>query len=190
MMTPTHILVGGALFSRPLSAGSNIAILAGALTPDLSIYVLYGWAKFIADIPSRVVWSQIYWQEPWQMLSAISNSIPLYTAILMLAVIGRVRWLVMFAAAALSHLALDLPFHNSDAHKHFWPITDYRFNSPLSYWNSNHFGDYVRIAEFGIGLICILVIWRRFNALWVKCAMAVLLASYIAVPLYFSLSLG
>jgi hypothetical protein len=182
MMTPTHLLTAAALLTRRGSRGRNIAVVAGALTPDLSIFLLFGWSKLIADIPSRVIWVQIYWQEPWQTLSAIFNSFPLYGALLLIAQFAGLRWLCVFAAAALVHLAFDFPFHNLDAHQHFWPLSDFRFHSPVSYWNRNHFGDAIRVLEIAIAAVCVAAIWRRFNALWVKAAMAVLLVSYIARP--------
>jgi len=190
MMTPTHLLIAGAMLTRRSAPANNAAVLAGALIPDLSIYVLYGWSRLIAGIDSRTVWSQLYWQEPWQTLSAISNSIPLYAALLVAGWAARLPWLVLLAAAALIHLAFDLPFHNSDAHKHFWPLSDLRVFSPLSYWDSRHYGDAVRVGEMALAVVSLVIIWRRFDALWVKTAMAVLLASYVAVPLYFRLTLG
>jgi len=190
MMTPTHLLIAGAVLTRRHRPAENAAVLAGALIPDLSIYVLYGWSKLIAGISSRTVWSQLYWQEPWQTLSAISNSLPLYAALLLAAWTIGLRWLILLAAAALIHLAFDLPFHASDAHMHFWPISDIRIVSPLSYWDSRHYGDIVRFGELALALVSLTIIWRRFDALWVKAAMAVLLASYVAVPLYFRLTLG
>ena len=190
MMTPTHLLIAGAALSRRGEKTNNLAIITGALVPDVSIYVLYGWARLVANIPSRTVWSQIYWQEPWQTLSAISNSIPLYLTLLFAGMAARLSWLTLFAAAALLHVAFDLPFHSGDAHQHFWPLSDLRYHSPLSYWDTAHHAQYVAIGEMALALGCMAVIWHRFNSWWVKGAMGLGIVSYIAVPLYFRLTLG
>ena len=51
--------------------------------------------------------------------------------------------------AALLHLAFDLPLHHSDARPHFWPLSDWVFRPPLSYWNPARHGDLVGAVEIG-----------------------------------------
>ena len=200
MMTPTHLLIAAAVLARPVEAGREpqrsrswllyLAVVAGALVPDFSIYVLFVWAKFMAGISSHELWTSTYWQEPWQTYSAIGNSLPLYLALLILGIFAKWRWLVLFALAALLHIGFDLPFHHSDAHKHFWPFTDYRFHSPLSYWNGNHHGDLVGLFERGIALFCIVLLWMWFQMLWLRWVLVAAAASNILVPLYFWWSLS
>lgn len=200
MMTPTHLLIAAAVLVRPVDENSqgvrrsgwwlNLAVVFGALLPDLSIYVLFVWAKLIAGISSHELWSRTYWQEPWQTYSAIGNSLPLYLTLLIIGLVGKWRFLVLLSLAALLHLGFDLPFHHADAHKHFWPFSDYRFHSPLSYWNGNHYGDAVGLFERALALICIAVLWWRFQALWVRGLLLAGVLSYVLVPLYFWWSLS
>lgn len=190
MNTPTHVLVAAAALMRPAAPRANAAVLIGALLPDVSIYILYLWARVIEGLPSMEVWRVIYWQEPWQTLSAICNSIPLYLVALAIAVYAGPRWLFLLAAAALLHVGLDLPVHNSDAHRHFWPLSDWRFNSPVSYWNSDHHGDIVRPIEFAAALAMIVVLWRRFHLTTTRSLLALCALSYFAVPAYFMFTLG
>ncbi|MGI9385988.1 MAG: hypothetical protein ACR2OX_01025, partial [Methyloligellaceae bacterium] len=117
MQTPTHLLVAAAALTSKGEPRRNLAVLTGALLPDLSIYVLFVWSKFMA-IPERQVWHQIYWQDPWQTLSAISNSFLIWGVLLVVGLASRIKLLWILAAAALLHLSLDFPVHNSDAHKH------------------------------------------------------------------------
>ena len=82
--------------------------------------------------------------------SSISfNSIPL---MLMLIAAGyflgsRSSVLVLTGASALLHLCCDFPFHHDDAHRHFLPLTNWRFASPVSYWDPRHFGRTFMILE-------------------------------------------
>jgi len=188
--TPTHILTAAALFTKPGEPRRNWAVLIGALLPDLSIFALVAWARWIEDIPHQKIWREVYWQEPWQTLGAISNSFVIWGAVALLA--GLLGWrLVLFLAlAVLAHLALDLPFHADDAHKHFWPLTDWRFHSPLSYWDNNHHGGWVSALELGIVLTSIAVLWLRFHSRIVRGALMAGLISLAGVPLFFWWTLG
>ncbi|WP_282609530.1 hypothetical protein [Pelagibius sp. Alg239-R121] len=194
MNTPTHLLIGAAVLARKADRKGihwrNWAILAGALLPDAAIFILFGWARIVQGASEQELWSKIYWSAPWQSLIAIFNSAPLYTAVVLIGIAARQTWLALIGLAALLHLAFDLPFHHDDAHAHFWPFTDWRFRSPLSYWDENHHGDWVALAEVALSLGLILLLWQRFEARAVKIALVLALASYVAVPLYFNLMLG
>ena len=61
----------------------------------------------------------------------------------------------MIGAAALLHLTFDLPFHHDDDHPHFWPFSDWRFTSPLSYWDPAHDGRVIALAEVGLAVVLI-----------------------------------
>jgi hypothetical protein len=39
----------------------------------------------------------------------------------------------------LHHLE-DLPLHGEDAHRHFWPLSNVRIFSPISYWDARSYG--------------------------------------------------
>jgi len=204
MNTPTHLLMGAALLSRSRDRwqGSsksqrwfNALILLGALIPDLGLFVLFVWARGILGVSEDQLWSEVYWRANWQTVFTIGNSIPLFGFLLVLGVVfRRYTWslyMVGFASAALIHLAFDLPFHHDDAHAHFWPFTDWRFNSPLSYWDPAHHGGVMQIIEVTMALGLIAVLWRRFpgnRAL--SAVLVVALISYIAVPVYFTMMMS
>lgn len=200
MMSQTHLLIGAATLTKPGATMRNVAVLIGALLPDLSIYAIYATAR-LQGVESRRIWDTIYWQEPSQTLSAISNSFPLFAALLIpalylahraktqkLRVIGY--GLAALALSALLHLLFDISLHAEDAHRHFWPLSNWRFASPISYWDPNYYGHIVQLIEFVLGLLLSLVLWWRFKTLWVRAVLAVAMVGYIAVPVYFALTLG
>lgn len=217
MMTQTHFLVAAALFCSPRRpARQNAAVLAGAFAPDAAIYTLFVWSK-IVGIPERELWSVVYFAEPMTTMTAIANSAPLYAMIGILGIAlvrpasvelasphsantpaGLGRFIVashtniaiLFALAALTHLAGDLPVHAADAHPHFWPLSDWRFISPVSYWDPRHFGTQFSILEVVFGIALAVIVFRRFKALWVRGLTAMLIAAYVAVPVYFFVILG
>ncbi|MEO0883074.1 MAG: hypothetical protein AAFY34_10105 [Pseudomonadota bacterium] len=197
MMTQTHLLVAAALFTRRDSVRRNSAVIAGALIPDAAIFILFGWAV-MTGIPQETLWREVYWQDPWQTWTAAGNSIPLYLTglLISLALIrpgdGRPRWQALpalFCLAALTHLMADIPLHNDDAHQHFWPLSDWRFYSPVSYWDRDHHAGIVAPLETLLGLVLCIVLFRRFRSLWVRGVLGISILAYLAVPLFFILSI-
>ena len=189
MQTQTHLLLAAAVLGRRATPREQGAILAGAFLPDLSIYALAAWAA-LTGVPARVVWDEMYWAEPWQGLSAFSNSVFLWGLVAAVGWFAGRRWLVLLGLAALLHLAFDLPVHADDAHRHFWPVSDWRFVSPVSYWDPAHHGRLVGLIEAAGGVALCGVLWRRHAARWARALLALLAVAYLAVPLFWALTLG
>ena len=196
MMTQTHLLMAAALFAKPGQPRRNTAIIAGALIPDFSIYILFAYAA-ITGIPGDTLWNETYWTEPWQTLSAVSNSIPIYLEFLIAAIIiaapkdGRAYWQslpALFCMAALIHLAGDFPLHHDDAHVHFWPYSDWRFHSPVSYWDRDHYGGVFSIFEALLGIALIGLLFSRFKSVSARATLGAAMALYVCVPVFFMLT--
>jgi len=133
------------------------------------------------------MWRELYFAAPMQNLIAYFNSIPIYAALAAAGYVMRAKtWgklLLFFALAALIHMATDLPVHNHDAYRHFWPFSDWRFISPFSYYEREHHAGWVSLIETIIALASIFVLWRRFPKLWVKIILGALALFYIALPI-------
>ena len=170
MNTPAHILVGVALCARRDVPRSGRWAAFGSVLPDLSLYILAGASLFILQIPAQRVFGELYFSATWQAVFAIDNSFIFWGAALIGALLRNHALVIAFASAGLLHLALDFPLHHEDARRHFWPITDWVYESPLSYWDSAHHADMV--APFGllIVLISAIVIWRRWQSWPVRIA--------------------
>jgi len=175
MNTPTHLIAASAVLARPGAQIRNRAIIAGALIPDLSIYLMSAWA-ILAGRMNEELWQVTYWQEPWQTLGAVTNSVPLAFAIFALGIWRRWPALQVFAGAMLIHAALDFPVHAEDAHRHFWPFSDWRFHSPVSYWDPQHHGLWGGLLDCGVLFAGIALLWARFTAVWVRGVLGALAA--------------
>jgi len=114
------------------------------------------------------------------MLGAISNSVPIALGLLTLGLWRKWTWVWALGAALLIHAALDFPLHADDAHRHVWPLSDWRWASPISYWDRDHHGWLGAILEIGVGAASIVVLWRRFSARWVKGVLLMMTVLYIA----------
>ncbi|MBT8389994.1 MAG: hypothetical protein KJP13_10130, partial [Altererythrobacter sp.] len=136
MNTPAHLLLGAAAFGNPEKEGTYRAALLGAIAPDISLYLMAAVSIWVMDIPARTVLGELYYSDAWQSVFAVDNSFILWGIGLGFAFCRQSSVFVAFCAAGLLHLALDFPLHTHDARQHFWPLTDWVFESPLSYWDN------------------------------------------------------
>ena len=187
MQTPTHVLIAAAAFARPGIARINAAALAGGFLPDAFLFAVWGASK-IAGVPENDLWTSVYWSDGVQLGQAISNSFPLFALVLAGALLLRSRTGAVFAGAALIHLVCDFLLHANDAHQHFWPFSQWRFESPISYWDPAHFGAIVAVIEAALALALIVVLVRRFRRRWIRVALILSGLIYLAVPAYFLLA--
>ncbi len=162
--TPAHLIMGLALFGKPGDRQRIAGGLAGGLIPDLSLYLMAGTHLLILKTPPRVVFGQMYFSEDWQRVFRIDNSFVLWGIGLALAMSLKSRWATAMCGAALMHLFFDFTLHNNDARAHFWPITTWVFQSPLSYWDPRHFGRIVGWVEVGICLLLATWLWQRYRS--------------------------
>ncbi len=189
MNTPAHILIAAAMLARPGGGANaqrrNWAVAAGAIAPDATIFVFFIWAQFFTPMGWGEMWGDAYWREPWQILGAISNSVPLAFFLLGLAVWRKIGLLKLFALSLLVHAALDFPLHADDAHRHFWPITDWRFISPISYWDPAQNGMIGALIEGSAIATAAIAIRRRFSAGWVRYLSSRYVFVYITLNIWF-----
>ncbi|MFN3214523.1 MAG: cobalamin biosynthesis protein CobQ [Henriciella sp.] len=178
MNTIAHMVIASAALSRPASPRRNWAVLIGAILPDASMFVFFAWSR-LQGWSGDETWNVQYWNEPWQTLSAISNSFVLFGLLFILALWRRWPTLWIIAIAALLHLALDFPLHADDAHRHFWPVSDWRFASPVSYWDPRFNGMIGAGIETGCALAGIALLWWRFKRVRWRALFGVLAALQI-----------
>lgn len=173
MNTPAHLLIGAALFARRDAKHSGKLALLGSLLPDLSLYVLAGTSLFLLQIPPQRVFNELYFSDAWQSVFAVDNSFVVWGLMLAIALYcKRFAW-VAFAGAGIAHIATDFAMHNDDARPHFWPISDWVFESPLSYWDSNHNAAMVAPFTLLAVLISAWVLWKRWPHWGVRIAVLV-----------------
>ena len=159
MNTPAHLLIGAAVMGKAGNRGVIWAAMAGALAPDLSLYLLAGGAMYLFGIAPRVVFDVLYFSDAWQTIFAVDNSFFIWGALLALALWRSRAWAVAFAGAGLLHLALDFPLHHDDGRAHFWPLTSWIFESPVSYWDERHGAAWVAPVEAALAVAAAVRLW-------------------------------
>ncbi|MFO7856060.1 MAG: cobalamin biosynthesis protein CobQ [Paracoccaceae bacterium] len=198
MNTPAHLVVAAALFCRPTrphahparQARVNAAALAGALIPDLSLFLMVLWESRVNLRTPDQIFGYDYRDPFWQAWFAVDNSIPLWAAVTLAGLALRAPAVLALGAAALVHVLSDLPLHHNDARPHFQPFTDWVFVSPVSYWDPARHGWLVGPLEALLVAGLCLLLWRRFRSRLVHALLAAAMLAEIAPALVFPLILG
>ena len=168
MNTPAHLIFGLTAFGRADVPRVTAAALAGSLIPDLSLYLMAGTHLLLRDTPPRVVFGELYFSDAWQSVFRIDNSFVLWGIALVIGIMARAPVAIALCGAALLHLLLDFPLHHNDGRAHFWPISNWIFASPVSYWDSRHYGGIVGPIEIGLSLAFCALLWRRYTGRWMR----------------------
>jgi membrane-bound metal-dependent hydrolase YbcI (DUF457 family) len=191
MNTQTHVIMGAALFGRPLPRLA-IAGALGGIVPDAPMFAIVIGLRMLG-YGLDDIFGRLYWEHWWQVANAIGHNIPLWGVTALVAYAASrnkddiAAFFAALSASALLHSLIDLACHRDDAHMHFWPLTEWRFRSPVSYWDSAHYGVQFSLFEAALGLVLVLVLWRRCARWHLRLPLALALVAYAAVPAFFIL---
>lgn len=190
MNTPSHLILNLALLRRPVAPAMTWPILIGALIPDAALFIFYGWAR-AQGLPEQTIWGEAYYSDFWQAMFAVGNSMPLGLLGVALGYAFRRVWAgpwigFVGASMVLHHLA-DLPLHHDDAHQHFWPLSSFRFISPVSYYDSDHFGLLGATVELVLVLAATAYLLPRLNSVLSKGLLGAM--ALVTIAGYFALQI-
>ncbi len=163
MNTQAHLIIGAAAFAKPNQRKVNIAALVGSLAPDISLYVLAIYYLFIMDVPPGIVFGEMYFSNQWQSIFSVDNSFFVWGIIIGIGTYLKNSIIKIFGLAGFLHLVLDFPLHHDDGRAHFWPVSDWVFSSPVSYWDPGHFGNVVGPLEAVLCLVLCVILVIRFR---------------------------
>ncbi len=147
MNTPAHAIVNLLLFRKKTRESQTLAIVTGALAPDVPMVVFYIWSR-LAGRTEQVIWRHDYFDPGWQSVFDAFHSFPVLGLAWLAA--WRAGWssTCAFFGSMFLHACFDFPVHHADAHRHFLPLSDWRFLSPISYWDPAWHGQVVGAIEF------------------------------------------
>ena len=161
MNTPAHVIVSALALGRGQTRKNWLSIIMGALLPDLPMVAFYFYQRLGVGQVDQLIWSQIYFEPHWQQFFDLFNSLPLIAVGTTIALARKSRVGAAFFLSMALHVALDLPVHREDAHGHFFPFSNWRFESPVSYWDPAHYGFWFGAVEaLGVVVGCIILIRR------------------------------
>ena len=164
MTTHSHVILNIALLSKRDKPFLHRYAFIGAVLPDLPLFIFFIIESIIRKTPQRELWDSVYFTEAWQNFFDIFNAVPL---ILILLGIGyyllNSEKITVFAWSLLIHCGFDLLTHNDDGHHHFYPLSDFAFESPISYWDRDHYAGIVAPIERVVFLIASIYLFRRLK---------------------------
>jgi LexA-binding, inner membrane-associated putative hydrolase len=167
MRTPSHLLITAVLAKhyRGRAKINQTTLLLGAIVPDLPLFILSGTiALYLLFSEGRPITSihsfmfdELYFNNPWWITAHNVFHAPLIllTGLTLTyrarAARGTGFWLFWFFAGCLFHRALDIPTHASDGPLLLFPFNwQWRFHSPVSYWEQTHFGQIFTVFEYAL----------------------------------------
>lgn len=168
------------LLGKGERTGTVTPIMVGSILPDVSMFVLYAWERFTGT-PAHVIFRERYYQSGWQAAAFNSfHSFPLIAVAWLGAYALRARWLMWMTAATFLHALEDFSLHHDDAHQQFYPLSSWRFVSPVSYWDPAHYGRISAMVEVAICAFATAWLWHRYPDKGPRLAVCALAAAYAA----------
>ena len=200
MTTPAHAALSLIVLGR--SERNALPVALGAVAPDAPMLVFYLWERLVRGVSEGRIWSERYFDPGWQVVFDIPSSIPLLALALciLLVLVGRrstgrlpasgvaatprparLTAATLFVASMILHALGDLPLHREDAHRHFFPVSDWRFTSPVSYWDPDHYGGYAAVGEVVLVLAVSVFLFRAYRGRgrWIVAGVAGVYALFI-----------
>lgn len=183
MNTPAHAIVNLLVLGRRNAP----SVALGAVAPDLPMLLFYGVEKLVLATPEHVIWMEAYFTPSWQAVFDSVHSFPVIAVAACLAWWRGSSKAVSFFCSMALHSAGDFLLHHDDAHRHFFPFSDWRFESPVSYWDPRHYGNLVAPIESLVviaGSLWLMSRYREGRTRVLLGGAVVLYALYIGYALY------
>ena len=184
MQTPSHFLITAVLAKKAPVHHRIIhrsALLVGSILPDLPFLILtlgyevyYRW--FAAPPTSGSIMEylhfDLFFTDPvWVISHNFFHSLVVNIFLSSLGYWGvRRNWwwgrlLFWFSIGTLFHTLIDIFTHHSDGPLLFFPLNwNYRFASPISYWEAANYGRIFIIVEYTLDVMLVVYfvwVWRK-----------------------------
>lgn len=178
MITPTHVVINVVLAHRrrPTAAATadplrRRVFILGGLAPDLGLYIMTGLAAAYYPLAQglsfeetfRLVFDDLFYNAP---AFVVAHNV-LHAPLVIAGLIGAGSWLKKtskrqrlggalqaFGLGCAIHTALDIPVHHNDGPLLLFPFNwSWRFDSPVSYYDPDHYGSIVAPIDLAITVV-------------------------------------
>ncbi|MEL6802873.1 MAG: metal-dependent hydrolase [Bacteroidota bacterium] len=173
MITPSHIIYNWAIAKKlenTHGADSHrwYGLLIGGFLPDTPTYALFFVHTLVLGTSQRELWDTIYFDSAWTPVITLSHSFVFWPLIIALGYAFGQRLLFWIGMGSLFHSALDFFVHVNDAYRHFWPLSDWKFMSPISYWNPAYYGNIVGSVDTVVVFLLLYYLITHTKRRWVQ----------------------
>lgn len=177
MNTPSHAVLSLLAVGKKENPHWIFPAILGAVLPDLPMIFFYP-LLLIMGYSETYIWGTAYYQEGWQAFFDIFNSLPLMLLGLAIAYYYKNSWFMVLFISMSLHVLGDLPLHVDDGHRHFYPLSTWRFESPVSYWDPAHYGNIVMPLEILFVLVSSIYMIRQRKSKPLNIALGAILGIY------------
>jgi hypothetical protein len=164
MTTQSHAIINVLLLSKKNKPHLHQYALLGAVLPDLPMFIFFGIEAFILKHAQQQIWSERYFLPQWQNFFDLFNSIPLILFVMGIGYYFRSDAVTICCRSMLLHCVADFFLHHDDAHRHFFPLSQFAFHSPISYWDPAHYGHIVGVVELLLTLVASIFLFPRLQS--------------------------
>lgn len=172
--TYAHSFLTWALAKHGVRVGraAGIAGAVGAAFPDTPAFVAaaYYFGEF-DSMPREQLLEAIYFTGPFGATgSALHSIVPVGSLLALYWALGlgrfdRRRMLLWFLLGWAGHTIVDFLTHVDDLRPLFWPFSDWRWSSPVSYYNPRYYGrEFMLVSHASMLAIVAVLSWRRIHA--------------------------
>jgi hypothetical protein len=176
MITPSHIIYSWALAQKTEANGKNppqkqaprrtLAFVLGALFPDTPTYLFFIVCGLILGYSGEAMWDDLYFNSSWSIPITLFHSFWLWPVIIAICTYFGLPWLRWFSISALFHALVDFFVHTDDAYRHFWPFSDWKFHSPVSYYRQSEYGNWVSALDSVLVLTLLTYLYTKYTGKW------------------------
>ena len=143
------------------------------------MFVFFVVESYVLGRSLNEIWTERYFDPRWQLVFDSVHSLPFLFLAWLLSRRFHRRNVELFVLSAGFHSVLDIPIHREDAHRHFFPLSDFQFRSPISYWDTERFGTIVAGGEVLLVLALTVYLFPRLRTKLGK--IALLAVSVVAI---------
>lgn len=172
MRTFSHVVIALATGNR-VKRSSLLAFAAGSALPDLPLLTLTGvsmlsspsWAEGMKRMHSAYESSPVWIGFHNAPHSLVVLGIAALVTVLLKPSSPRALLLWGIVGATL-HTVIDVVTHAGDGPRFLYPLSNFQFQSPVSYWDPAHFGRAFTIFEYSLDALLLVYMvtirfWRR-----------------------------
>jgi hypothetical protein len=173
MITPSHLIYSWALARKTETNEQNndttpaskrtLAFVSGALFPDIPTYVFFIVCGLILGYSGEIMWDEMYFNSGWSIPITLTHSFWLWPLLIAISTYFGHTFIRWFSISAFFHALVDFLVHTDDAYRHFWPFSEWKFHSPVSYYRASEYGNWVSAFDS-------LLVLGLLTYLYTKCA--------------------
>ena len=152
------------------------------------MFAMVLWATRVVGVPEHEVFGTLFFSETWQAVFAVDHGFLVWGALFASATWRGKVVLRAFAGAGLLHAIADFMTHHDDARRQFWPVSDWVFRSPVSYWDARFYGSAFGMFEVALVVtLAVFLCWRMAG--WRERLLVLVVAAPVLLPVLLTGSL-